>query len=201
MRTTSRSYLYRVRTKDRAARASSSTVRGYKRWIDPFPNVHGTKPEKMVYAELTRRNIPFLFLNDINFTIPEIGLTKEYQADFVMPSLKLIIEVQGAYFHSMEKSIISDAFKFAIYESAGYKILPWWDYDIESRLLDLFSSEPLLHGATTSSANNSSSELPVLSRKKQDTSKGIRTLNRRRALRNAYRKKAVNIRTKRTKFS
>lgn len=150
-------------------------------WVDPYPEVHGTLPEKMVYAELSRLGIPFLFLNDIRFTIPEIEFDKEYQADFVIPSLKLIIEVQGAYWHTMDKTIEADAFKFAIYETAGYKVLAWWDFDIIEGIHNLVFAEPSLLAAATSIApRGRSTELPVQSRKKQNTSKGIVTLNTRR---------------------
>lgn len=183
-----------LRTTVRAERAKRRYIRNF-RWIDPFPHVHGTLPEKMVYAELSKRKIPFLFLNEIRFQIPEIEFDKEYQADFVIPSMKLIIEVQGAYWHSMEKTIESDAFKFAIYETAGYQVLAWWDFDILTRLQNLFTESPLRgYGVTIAQA---SSELPVRSRKKQDTSKGIRTMNQRRAQRNAYKRDAVRQRRRR----
>lgn len=173
--------LFNIATAEkRMATRNGFVTRGVFNWVDPFPEVHGTLPEKMVYAELSRRRIPFLFLNDIRFQIPEIEFDKQYQADFVLPQLKLIIEVQGAYWHSMDKTIEADAFKFAIYETAGYKALAWWDFDIIERLHDLFINEPLLVSAGIGYNNSNSSELPVISRKKQDTSKGIRTLNMRR---------------------
>lgn len=179
-------------TKIRAERAGRLRVRS-GRWIDPFPGVHGTLPEKMVYAEFSRRNIPFLFLNDLRFKIPEIDFDKEYQADFVIPHLKLIIEVQGAYWHSMEKTINADAFKFAIYQVSGYKVLAWWDYDILSDLQSLVAAEPAL-ASYRPTTDLDSSEMAVRSRKKQDTSKGIRTLNYKRAQRGLWKKAAVRRR-------
>jgi hypothetical protein len=149
-------------------------------WTDPFPEVHGTVPEKMVYAELTRMGIPFLFLNDQTFTIPEIDFSKEYQADFIIPSLRIIIEVQGAYWHSKPETLEADAFKLAVYESTGYKPFAWWDYDIIDDVRALFFSVPELVAAMRPQGISRSAELPVQSRKKQDTSKGIRTLNARR---------------------
>lgn len=151
-----------------------------QRWRDPFPEVHGTLPEKMVYAELSRRGIPFLFLNDVTINIPDLDFLKDYQADFVLPAQKLIIEVQGAFWHTKPKTIESDAYKFALYETVGYKVLAWWDFDIVARLPDLFQAEPLLVQATTYPQFFRSSELPVTKRTKVDTSKGIRTLNSRR---------------------
>lgn len=179
-------------TKERADRASRQRIRK-RAWIDPFPNVHGTLPEKMVYAELSRRRIPFLFLNDIRFAIPEIDFDKQYQADFVIEHLKIIIEVQGAYWHSMQKTIDSDAFKFAVYEISGYTVLAWWDYDIFDRLQELFAETPAL-GGYPPTRELGSSEQAVVSRVKQDTSKGIRTLNRKRGQRLAYRRDAVRQR-------
>lgn len=170
----------RLTTKRRIETSGYRTIRGATKWVDPFPWVHGTLPEKMVYAELTRMGIPFLYLNDLRFTIPEIGFDKFYQADFVIPSVKLIIEVQGAYWHSMEKTIQADAFKFAIYETAGWKVLAWWDYDILQRLHDLVLAEPLLLQLANIKPRFGSAELPVQRRTKVDSSKGIRTLNTRR---------------------
>lgn len=165
---------------DRLQRSSNNRVRSGG-WVDPFPEMHGTVPEKMVYAELTRRNIPFLFLNDINFQIPEIDFDKWYQADFVIPSLKLIIEVQGAYWHSKPEALEADAFKLAVYESTGWKALAWWDFDILSRLQELFFESPELMAASNfAPVYGKSAELPVQRRTKVDTSKGIRTLNSRR---------------------
>lgn len=50
----------------------------------------------------------------------EIQLDKFYQADFIIPSAKIIIEVQGAFWHSKPATIDSDAYKFALYEVSGY---------------------------------------------------------------------------------
>lgn len=165
---------------DRLERSQATLVRTGG-WVDPFPEVHGTLPEKMVYAELSRRGIPFLFLNDIDFAIPEIDFKKTYQADFVIPSIKMIIEVQGAYWHSKPEALEADAFKLAVYESTGWKALAWWDYDILEDLSALFFATPELLGISRSALiQGKSAELPVQKRSKVDTSKGIRTLNQRR---------------------
>lgn len=168
------------------------------RWIDPFPFVHGTLPEKMVYAELSRRGIPFLFLNDVKLSFPEIDLVKEYQADFVIPHLKIIIEVQGAYWHSKPKTVEADAVKMAYYELAGYRVLAWWDFDIITRLQDLFSNSPELTAATKNPTHGTKSyELPAVRRTKINSSKGIITMNRNRGRAQAYKRVAVRRKVKR----
>lgn len=192
---------YRQRTAQERTLLGNN-VKGYKRWVDPFPNVHGTLPEKMVYAALSARNIPFLFLNDIHFEIPEIGFIKDYQADFVIPSLHLIIEVQGAFWHSKPKTVEADAFKFAIYEVTGWKALAWWDFDIINNINALFAASPELSAISSSQPGGLvSAELPVQKRTKVDTSKGIRTLNHNRAQRLQYRKKPVGIKHKAKVYS
>jgi len=187
----------RQKTSYRAQLAGVQRSRKGK-WVDPFPWVHGTRPEKMVYAELSRRRIPFLFLNDIKLSFPEIELVKEFQADFVIPSLKLVIEVQGAYWHSMQKTIEADAMKMAYYEAAGYRVLAWWDYDIEERLHELFAADPQLTAASNlSGIGISNFELPPVKRTKVNSSKGIVTLNRKRGQAQAYKRQATRVRIKR----
>jgi very-short-patch-repair endonuclease len=188
---------YRQKTTEERA-ALKYGVRGYKRWVDPFPGVHGTLPEKIVYSKLSQMGIPFLFLNDINFNIPEIEFNKYYQADFVIPSLRIIIEVQGAFWHSKPKAIESDAFKFAIYEMTGWKVLAWWDYEIIDNVNLLVAKTPELLSIAKYQTSGSK-ELPPERRTKVDTSQGIRTLNKKRGARLAYRKKPVTIKSSKKK--
>jgi len=152
------------------------------KFVDPFPLGFGTLPEKLVYNALTQAGIQFYYLNDLDFSMPEIDFFKKYQADFMIPSIKVIIEVQGAYWHSKPGAPESDAYKMAIYEAFGYTVLAWWDYEIESHLGDLMANSGILLAAPRVAAQaGQSTELTPLARTKTDTSKGIRTLNRKRA--------------------
>lgn len=188
-------YVSKARESQLERRRSRYGVTGYKRWVDPYPWVHGTEPEKRVYQALSLRGIRFYFLNEYNFNIPEIDFFKEYQVDFILPDQKIIIEVQGYFWHTKPGTIESDAFKFAVYEALGWRPLAWWDYEIIDNVNALCIRDGL-GGITT---NTASSELPPLSRKKQDTSKGIRTLNTKRGQRLAYRKPAVRFGKKKRK--
>lgn len=183
----------RMTTKMRHDRQLDRVQTGYKNWVDPFPHVHGTKPEKMVYQALLERGIRFYFLNEFTYTIPEIDFVKEYQSDFILPDHKIIIEVQGSYWHSKPEAVEADAFKFAVYEQTGWRPLAWWDFDIEVRLHELFAEDPVLRGIPMLAKNTASTELAPVSRKKQDTSQGIRTMNYRRGQRQAYKKKPVSV--------
>lgn len=183
----------RMTTKMRHDQQWDRVQSGYKNWVDPFPYIHGTKPEKMVYQALVERGIRFYFLNEFTYTIPEIDFAKEYQSDFILPDHKIIIEVQGSYWHSKPEAIEADAFKFAVYQQTGWRPLAWWDFDIESRLHELFAEDPVLRGFSVLPKNTASTELAPVSRKKQDTSQGIRTMNYRRGQRQAYKKKPVSV--------
>ena len=188
----------RLTTKQKVERESNSRVTGYKKWIDPFPTVQGTLPEKMVYAELVRRRIPFLFQNNINFSIPEIEFNKDYRPDIAIPSLRIIIEVQGSYWHSKDKAIEDDAYKFAIYQTTGWTVLVWWDYDIMDHLQQLFTEQPQLVAASVFSHDNKSTE--YFERKVyRDDSKGIVTMNKNRAQRLQYKKKPVAVKLRKAK--
>lgn len=196
-------YVKKATAAKRYQTSGRRTLRRLFAWVDPYPEIHGTLPEKMVYAELSRLGIPFLYLNDLRFKIPEIKFDKYYQADFVIPSIKTIIEVQGAYWHSKPKTIQADAFKFAVYEMKGWHVIAWWDFDIVTRLHDLIVKEPkLLQIAKPTGAHpGKSRELPVKRRTKVDSSKGIRTLNARRRTSGFAKRKVNTVRKSRSLYA
>lgn len=136
----------RLTSKQRAERANKYRVTRSFVWQDPFPEVPGTVPEKIVYAGLMRRGIPFIFQSDLHIVLPDYDLEGNdwYKPDFVLPAEKIIIEVQGAYWHTKADQIDKDSYKYALYQLMGYKVLLWWDYDIEANIDNLFSAEPLL---------------------------------------------------------
>lgn len=180
-----------VDTAERAQRAKRKRYVKGALFVDPFPLGFGTLPEKIVYAELSRRSIPFYYLNTLPFAIPDIEFLKDYQADFILPDQKIIIEVQGAYWHSMDKTIEEDAFKFAVYQMTGWRPLAWWEYDIQSRITELFAADPVLSTFQYNPMKTSTSELAPLNRVKTDSSQGIRTNNYKTKLKHAYKKPAV----------
>lgn len=184
-------------TKDIVSRAKNYRVAGYKNWVDKFPLGFGTLPEKMVYEALSRRGIRFYYLNDIRLQIPEIDFDQWYQADFILPDQRIIIEVQGAHWHSMPNAIEEDAFKFALYQQTGWRPLAWWDFDILENVNLLFIQDPQL--AAYGYVSDGPSELAPERRTKTDSSQGIRTLNQRRGQRLQYKKKTVKVKTRKQK--
>lgn len=148
----------------------------HRQWVDPYPQILGTRPEKIVYAQLMMRGINFYYQSMLLVNLPLLQISKEYRPDFILPDQKIIIEVQGVYFHSKPEAIESDAYKQALYNLMGYTVLAWWDYDIEANVVDLFIKEPLLAGI----AYGGGGRVVTSNDKTIDDLKGLRTTNRRR---------------------
>lgn len=110
-------------------------------WRDPFPGVLGTLPEKMVLAEMVHRQIPFSFQHVLP-DLQHLDGTQEWRVDFYIPSTKLILEVNGNYWHTLEGAPAKDAFRYAALEYHGYKVLVWWEDEILTSMLRLFDEEP-----------------------------------------------------------
>lgn len=117
-------------------------------FYDPFFFVQGSMPEKMVMKELVRRGIYFEHTpqtNDINWgNLKEVATSdpSKWEADFLFPQFKIWLEVQGAYFHTLPGVPEREALRFVIIEKAGWRPIYWWDYDIETRLIELMDSVP-----------------------------------------------------------
>lgn len=107
-------------------------------WIDPYPSVPGTKPEKIVFAALMARKIPFVYQAYHRVQIANID--DWFRPDFVIPGAKIILEVDGFYWHSQPDQIEEDALRRALYQASGYKVISWWDFEIEARIDELMAS-------------------------------------------------------------
>lgn len=109
-------------------------------WIDPFPGVQGSVPEKMVMAELVRRGIYFIHTPQQN----EVGgeVDPSWEPDFLFPQYKIWMEIQGSYFHTLPGAVEADAYRFAVVEAAGWKPVFLWEDDIRARLYDILNEIP-----------------------------------------------------------
>lgn len=118
----------------------------YTPWfIDPYWFINGTSIEKMVMAELVRRNIYFIFRSQSNTIGGFVDPT--WEADFLLPHHKIWIEVQGSYFHSLPGQIENDSLRYAALEMAGWTPVFLWEFDIRTRIIDLFDEYPALRAA------------------------------------------------------
>ena len=109
-------------------------------WVDPFLAIQGSSIEKMVMAELVRRGIYFEHTVQSNTLGGFVDPT--WEPDFLLPQFKIWIEIQGSYFHSLPGQIEGDAFRYAAIQTAGWRPIFWWEWDIRTRLQDLFNAVP-----------------------------------------------------------
>lgn len=101
-------------------------------WVDPFFWIVGSSIEKMVMAELVRRNVYFIYRAQTN-TIG--GFVKpDWEADFLLPQHKIWIEVQGSYFHSLPGALEADSERYVALQMAGWQPVFLWEFDIRQRL-------------------------------------------------------------------
>src|SRR5262249_31907882 len=136
-------------------RRKRRTARGHFKlhkptWIDPYPFIDGTEPEKRIFAALMMKRIYFIFQGQVPELEPggkgvdlraalnkqtiragghpvqmTLGLI-EYIPDFVLPEYKVILDPFSPFHHSQEKSVIRDTRKVALYTALGYEYYhPW----------------------------------------------------------------------------
>ncbi|MBA2726487.1 MAG: hypothetical protein H0U53_10895 [Actinobacteria bacterium] len=119
-----------VRTR-RNRRQGKGKFKLYKQeWVDPYPWIDGTEPEKRVFAALMARRVYFIFQGQI----PEFEVKGRwwfarpvnFKPDFVLPEYKLIIDPFSPFHHSLPKAAERDRSKIALYAAAGYAYYhPW----------------------------------------------------------------------------
>lgn len=154
-----------------------------RKFTDPFPEVDGTDIEKMIYAELMRRGIPFEFQKYVNFNLPLLETNRWHRADFVVADSKIIINPLGYYWHVQPSQIDKDATVIALAQLSGWTYLSWWDFEIKADLQKLFDAVPALRNRGAALTK------PPPNLAGKDDSRGIRTVNRRRYGR--YQKRTV----------
>ena len=106
------------------------------RWIDPFPGIPGTEPEKRIFAALVSRRIYFIFQGDFPIEdryISGLLQVRNFKPDFIVPEWKVIFDPFSEFHHSLPDAIESDAWKSVYYESKGYEFIHPWSKDVEEQ--------------------------------------------------------------------
>lgn len=127
----------------RARRGTEGQFRLHKaHWIDPFPSIPGTEPEKRIFAALVQRRVFFIFQGQIPELQRGLYSTFEmpgYKPDFILPEYKIIIDPFSPYHHTLPDAVARDAKKFVLYTSLGYKF--YYPWAVEAGVFD-FAQEP-----------------------------------------------------------
>jgi hypothetical protein len=96
-------------------------------WIDPYPFIPGTDPEKRIFDALMKKRIYFVFHGGSppNVKLVSIG-EDDHDIDFLLPEYKVIIDPFSPFAHSQLDSVQRDARKLALFAAAGYETYhPW----------------------------------------------------------------------------
>lgn len=94
-------------------------------------NTWETSIEKKVQNILKENNIPFIKHKPIT------NIKHKYQCDiFIEPNL--VIEADGDYWHNLPKAIEKDKIRNKELKEAGYKVLRFWESEINNNLDDCF---------------------------------------------------------------
>lgn len=100
------------------------------KFIDYYAYVPGTLPEKIIFNILAHAGISFYFapfMGDVPFTK---DVVEHFRPDFVLPDYRIIIEIQGQYWHSREGSFDRDYQRAMWFTAMGFKVLTVYDQDV-----------------------------------------------------------------------
>lgn len=113
-------------------------------FIDYYPDMLATRPEKIVFQALVERRINFYlapYWGDFPFTPDK---SEKSRPDFLLPDYKIIIEVLSVYWHSRAGVPNRDAVRNALYVASGYKVYYFTDEQIYENVDALLNTIPEL---------------------------------------------------------
>lgn len=127
-------------------------VAGPPGFVDYCPDVPATFPEKLVFAELIRRQVNFYFswyLGDLPITPTE---QEHLRPDFILPDYNIIIEIYGVYWHTRPGAFEHDAYRAMLLMASGYKVHILTDYEVIRNVKEAIDTipelrTPLIHGS------------------------------------------------------
>jgi hypothetical protein len=90
-------------------------------WVDPYPFIEGTNPEKRIFAALVQRGQYFVYHGGSPDKAHQIlPGEQDHDVDFRLPEWRVIIDPFDPYGHSQPSSVIRDSRKRALFAAAGY---------------------------------------------------------------------------------
>ena len=110
-------------------------------FIDYWEAIPATLPEKLIFAELVRRQVSFYFswfFGDLPFTEE----TEHYRPDFVLPDYRVIIEVAGVYWHTRPGMWEYDYGRLGLLTAAGYAVYIFTDLEILTDVIGWLDTIP-----------------------------------------------------------
>ena len=141
-----RRYWERVRIRNRRGGASWAVDTPPPTFFDRYPDIAGTVPEKIILNLLAERQISFFFnvpFGDIPFTTQR----ENFRPDFILPDYRIIIDVNGYYWHGLPGHYEHDYTRSALLEASGYTVYQLLDIEIVARPYNILDDIPELASA------------------------------------------------------
>lgn len=86
-----------------------------------------TKPEKIMIRIIEENNLPFKYVGNGELCIGG------FFPDFINEEKKIILEINGSYWHNLSKIIEKDNKKYDEYKRQGYEFIIVWDYELKDK--------------------------------------------------------------------
>lgn len=111
-------------------------------WIDPFPWIPGTVPEKMIFEALYRRQIYFIFQAEWADVIANsatgaadlpVLYAPAFKPDFVLPEYRVVIDPFSEFHHSLPGAVKRDIEKRVLYSAMGWTFVTPWAHEVVER--------------------------------------------------------------------
>jgi hypothetical protein len=118
----------------RTRRAENHKFRKKKpHWVDPYPQILGTLPEKMLFAALVARRIFFVFQGDLQPYVHGKSAMLQataFEPDILLPEYNVILDPFGEFAHTQVDSIERDRRKAVYYWTLGYTFYHPWAQEV-----------------------------------------------------------------------
>lgn len=120
------------------------------KWVDPYPQVPGTVPEKMIFEALVKSHVFFIFQGQVPELEHGVYVTMAipgYKPDFIIPQYKVIIDPFSEFHHTLPGAVARDIRKIGLYTALGYSYYhPWSEEVVRRGGYAILSEIPELHG-------------------------------------------------------
>ena len=119
-----------IREKRRVAMKKKWQEKSYIDKVIPAQRQYSlpTRPEKVIAEIIAELKLPFVYTGNGAITIGK------FNPDFLAQELKKVIEVNGDYWHNLDKTKEKDVRKMAEYNKQGFACLVIWENEIKKDL-------------------------------------------------------------------
>jgi len=114
------------------------------KWVDPFPQIPGTVPEKMIFAALVKRGIYFVFHGTpddfANSDLLTIYAPTLHDFDFLLPEYRVVIDPYSEFHHAQADAVRRDTLRATVLYASGWAYYHPWAHEVEDDVEGVINS-------------------------------------------------------------